>query len=130
MTRILVDSSVWIDYLNGGNPRANVVSDLIDHNVVCTNDLILAELIPSIIKSGETELVGLLKAITKIKLTIDWENIIEMQVANYKKGLNKIGIPDLIILQNTIQNNLSLFSFDKHFRAMSAHHKFKCFEVR
>ena len=42
---ILVDSSVWIDYFRTGKKSTNL--DLfIRQNIVCTNDLILAELIP------------------------------------------------------------------------------------
>jgi hypothetical protein len=42
MTKILVDSSVWIDYFNGNNPKSDILSDLIDSNAICINDLILA----------------------------------------------------------------------------------------
>jgi hypothetical protein len=128
MNSVLVDSSVWIDYFKGNNPKSNILSDLIDKNAVCTNDLILAELIPYIKISGETHLVELLFYLTNIKLNIDWDDIMKMQTLNLKNNLYKIGIPDLIILQNVIQNNLILFSFDNHFKAMSNFHKFKFYE--
>ena len=128
MTRILVDSSVWVDYFNGNNPKANILSDLIDQNSVCINNLILAELVPSIKNTGELNLVDLLMSISNITIHIDWNNIMELQTANLKHGFTKIGIPDLIILQNVIQNDLLLFSFDKHFKLMSSFHKFKTYE--
>ncbi len=40
---VLVDTSVWIDYFRTGNQSAEL-DDLIDENVIVTNDLILAEL--------------------------------------------------------------------------------------
>ena len=54
-------------------------------------------------------------AIKRIELEIDWDEIIDMQTRNLLHGINKVGIPDLIIAQNAINNNLFLFSFDKHF---------------
>ncbi|OGS34863.1 MAG: twitching motility protein PilT [Elusimicrobia bacterium RIFOXYB2_FULL_49_7] len=128
MSDILVDSSVWIDYFNGTNSRANLLSDLIDNNIVCTNNIILAELIPSIKKAGESELADLFLSIKNIPINIDWDEIIKMQTINLKNGFNKIGIPDLIIMQNAIQNELSLFSFDKHFKSMPTFHKCKIFD--
>jgi predicted nucleic acid-binding protein len=38
-----------------------------------------------------------------------------------KNGINAIGISDLIIAQNAIQNDLHLLSLDKHFNLMAKH---------
>jgi predicted nucleic acid-binding protein len=127
MNHILVDSSVWIDYFRNTNSSSAALSDLIDSNSVCTNDLILAELIPFIKVAGKNELVELLMSITNIEIQIDWQDIIKMQTHNVKNGFTKIGIPDLIILQNAIKNNLYLYSHDKHFGLMSTIHRFKLF---
>jgi len=127
MNRVLVDSSVWIDYFRNTNSSSAVLSDLIDSNSVCTNDLILAEMIPFIKVAGKNELVDLLMSITNIDIEIDWQDIIKMQTHNVKNGFTKIGIPDLIILQNATKNDLYLYSNDKHFQLMSTIHKFKLF---
>ena len=42
---VLVDTSVWIEYFRSGN-NFEKLDFLIDENLVVTNDLILAELIP------------------------------------------------------------------------------------
>jgi len=42
---VLVDTSVWIDYLRNGK-KSEKVDFLIDENIVAINDLILAELVP------------------------------------------------------------------------------------
>lgn len=47
-----------------------------------------------------------------------FKGFIDMQTQNITNGINKVGIPDLIIAQNAINNNLLLFSFDKHFSLM------------
>jgi predicted nucleic acid-binding protein len=123
MSRVLVDSSVWIDYfLSARNSEA--LSGLIDTNRICLNDIILAELIPSLITKKENDVVALLQAVEKVKLDIDWSQIIGMQTANLKNGINRVGIADLLVLQNALQNDLVLYSLDKHFRLMQK--LFKC----
>jgi len=124
---VLVDSSVWIEYFKG-NESALLLNELIDSNSLCINDLILAELLPSINQKNEIDLKELLLAIEKIDVEIDWHQIIAMQTLNLKKGINKVGISDLIITQNAIENNLELYAFDKHFTLMSELHELKLFK--
>jgi hypothetical protein len=47
---------------------------------------------------------------------------------NIKKGINKVGIPDLIMLDNVIANNLVLFTEDKHFKLMQKNIVFDLYE--
>ena len=89
--------------------------------------MILTELLPSINHKKEAVLRELLLVITKIPLIISWNALINMQTQNLKKGINKVGIADLIIIQNVIDNDLELFSFDKHFELMSKVHGFRLF---
>jgi predicted nucleic acid-binding protein len=75
--------------------------------------------LPSIIHKKEHNLAKLLNYIDKYILTIDWEEIRNMQLLNIKHGNNNIGISDLIIAQNCIQNGLMIITRDKHFEAMA-----------
>ena len=43
--KVLVDSSIWISYFRSGE-REEVLDFLIEENVIVTNELILAELVP------------------------------------------------------------------------------------
>lgn len=121
---ILVDSSVWIDYFRSGK-NSERLDSFIDQNLVHTNDLILAELIPFLTQKKQSKIVKLLKELHQIPLSINWEKIIEYQTKCLKHGINKIGIPDLIILDNVIQNNLTLYTLDKHFSLMRKIFKFE-----
>jgi predicted nucleic acid-binding protein len=131
MTRVLVDSSVWIHYFNGESmgthSQTNLLSDLIDGNQVCTNDLILTELLPFIRHAGEKKLANLLLSIEKYAIQIDWERVMHAQEINLKHGINKVGIPDLILLQNVLDNHLSLFTLDKHFTLMKKYHPLRLY---
>ena len=124
---ILVDTSIWIDYFKGVESSLPLMN-LIDSNSICTNDLILAELLPSLKIRKETELVRLLESVERYSIRIDWKEIISMQVYNLKNGINKVGIPDLIIAQNAIQNDLKLYAKDKHFSLMKKHISLKIYE--
>ncbi len=118
--QILVDSSVWIDYFRGGN-NSEKLDYYIDENLICTNYLILSELIPTLKIRKQYRLIKLLNEVSKIPLTINWNKIIEYQTLCLQNGINKVGIPDLIIADNAIENDLVLFSLDKHFKLLSKH---------
>lgn len=128
MNNVLIDTSVWIDYF-GDHPLTLIVDELIDKDRIVINQLILSELLPVLVFKKEMELVNILKSIDQIPLEIRWDNIIQYQVKNLKNGLNKIGIPDLIIVDNCIQNDVELFSRDKHFKLMEKIHRFKVFKI-
>ncbi|TVP99236.1 MAG: PIN domain-containing protein [Balneolaceae bacterium] len=116
---VLIDSSVWIEYFkNGGLPK---LDRLIEEDLVCTNELILTELAPALMKKAEHEVLEGLYAIQKIPLDIDWDIIREYQLINLENGINQVGIPDLIILEQVIEQKLTLFSLDKHFMLMRKH---------
>jgi len=119
---VLVDSSVWIAYFKSGGIRK--LDRLIEEDLVCINELILTELAPALLLKKEIELLEGLQAIEKIPLNIDWDIIRDYQLMNLKNGLNRVGIPDLLILQQVIEQKITLFSFDKHFKLMQNHLNF------
>jgi len=117
MKKILVDSSIWINYLKNKSLYGELDQLILD-NQICTNDLILTELIPFLKVKNENKVVDGLLHLDRIPLNINWNSIINYQLLNLKKGINKVGIPDLIILDNVISNKLILFTEDKHFKLM------------
>jgi predicted nucleic acid-binding protein len=128
MRKVLVDTSAWIDYFAGGSYTVGL-SDLIENNIVCSNDIILTELLPALYHRKEDSLVDFVSAVEKMPLKIDWQKIIQAQTVNLRHGLNRVSLPDLIIVQNAIDYDLELFSLDKHFLLMRKLFKFKMFNV-
>jgi len=114
---VIVDTSVWIDYFRSGNNSAKL-DFLIDEELIVINDLILAELVPFLKVQNQRNIIKLLFNIKKLDLTLNWDQIIEFQFNCLKNGLNRIGIPDLIVAQNAKQNRCEIYSFDNHFRLM------------
>ncbi len=115
--KVLVDSSVWIQYFkSAGIP---FLEQLLEEDLACTNDLILTELQPVLMHRRRQDILEGLLALDRVPLRINWDAIRAYQLMNLQNGINKVGIPDLIIIQQIIEEKLTLFSFDKHFRLMS-----------
>jgi len=114
---VLVDTSVWIDYFRSGD-GADKLDYLIDENLVVINELVLTELLPLLIIKKEKKVISLLKMVKKHHIQPDWEEIRNYQISCLKSGASGIGIPDLLIAQNSIQNNAYVYSIDKHFKFM------------
>ena len=114
---VLVDTSIWIEYFRTGS-NSEKLDFLIDENLIVINDLILAELVPSLRTRNQRKIVKLLHNINKLELSIKWDQIIEFQFKCLKNGLNGIGIPDLIVAQNAKQNHCEIYSLDRHFKLM------------
>ena len=112
---VLVDSSIWIDYFRG-DKNSDKLEYFIDENLLVINDLILTELIPFLKIKQQRKIINLLNAIYKLELNINWGQLIDYQHKCLKKGINGVGIPDLIIAQNAIQNQCELYTLDNHFK--------------
>lgn len=112
---VLVDTSVWIEYFRGEN-NFEKLDFLIDENLVVINDLILAELIPFLKIRNQRKVIKLLNHINKLEIHIEWNQLIGFQYKCLKNGLNGVGIPDLIIIQNAKQNHCEVYSLDNHFK--------------
>jgi predicted nucleic acid-binding protein len=114
---VLVDTSIWVAYFRSGD-NSEKLDFLIDENLIVINDLILAELVPSLKVRNQRKIINLLFNIRKLELSINWDQIIEFQTKCLKKGLNGIGIPDLMVAQNAKQNRCEIYSLDNHFILM------------
>jgi predicted nucleic acid-binding protein len=117
---VLVDSSVWIDYFRAGH-HATDLEGLLDDNRIVTNDLILAELIPALQLRRQTLLINLLRELERKPLQPDWDEIVRLQTTCLRLGINGVGIPDLLIAQHAMQNDLQLMARDRHFRQLAIH---------
>jgi predicted nucleic acid-binding protein len=115
---VLVDTSIWIDYFKSGDNSSDMDS-LIDENILVTNDIILAELLPYLKIKKQTKVIELLQNINRPPLKINWEKIIETQVLCLKSGASGVGIPDLIIAQHAKENDCMIYTLDKHFRLLN-----------
>jgi predicted nucleic acid-binding protein len=103
---------------------------LIEENLIVTNEVILAELLPYLKIKKQFKVIKLLNEINSMPLTIHWNEIIEFQVKCLKEGANGVGIPDLIIAQNAKQNSYQIYSLDKHFKLLKQVLKINLYEQK
>jgi predicted nucleic acid-binding protein len=111
--KYIVDSCVWVDFFSK-REHFEAVSSLLTDNCAFINQIILAEILPSARLKNEIEFIECLSAIETVPLNIDWDEIADIQFNCIKSGLNKVGLLDIAITQNAKQNNMGLFSTDKH----------------
>lgn len=117
---VLVDSSVWIDYFRGSGDTSRL-DLLIEENFVVVNELVLAEIIPALHMKRQNRIIALMREIARHPIVIDWDNLTQMQIICLQNGINKVGIPDLMMAQHAIQNHLELYSMDNHFTLLARH---------
>src|SRR3546814_15029695 len=109
--KVLVDSSVWIQYfMSAGIPS---LDQLLEEDFVCTSDLILTELQPVLVHRGRHDVLEGLLALERLHIRIVWAVIREYQLMNLVNWVNNVGIHDLIIIQQVINEKITLFSFEK-----------------
>ena len=116
--RVLIDTSIWIDYFKSG-ANSSGLDSLLDDNVVVINNIILAELVPFLAIKKQFKVIELLNNITLLPLQTDWAEIIRWQTICLSNGHNGVGIPDLLIAQNSRQQNCKIYSLDKHFHLLN-----------
>ena len=126
---VLVDTSVWIDYFKGAESVGDL-DILIDENLVVMNDIVLAELVPYLKIKRQSKVIKLLQDVKRLPLEINWHEIIEFQYVCLKSGANGVGIPDLLIAQNAMQNGYEVYSLDKHFKLLNQILKLELYSIK
>ena len=124
--KIFVDTSIWIGYFNNG--LYDNLESLIENDLIVINDIILTEMIPFLHNIKAIAIIDIMTSLPKNKMNINWKSLIELQKTNLANGVNKVGIPDLIICQNVMQNNQLLWTNDKHFSLMQNYSDLELFE--
>ncbi|MDR1932438.1 MAG: PIN domain-containing protein [Spirochaetales bacterium] len=114
----IIDSCVWIDYFKK-KINFKEISQLLIDNTALTNKIVLAELIPSARSNKEYDFIDCLSGIDVVPLNIDWSEIIEIQYQCIRAGINKLGLLDIAIAQNAKQNDVAIFSTDRHMILLS-----------
>jgi len=110
--RVLADSSVWIDFFRRKN-KSNRLTDLLAEDLVVTNRLILAEILPALKLKAKSDIIGLLRVLMTYEIEPDWEKVIQIQLGHVQRYRTFVGIPDIMIFQNAQQHGLVIYSFDQ-----------------
>lgn len=122
---IIVDSSVWIDYLNDSNTHQTIVlAQLVAEDRVLMGDLILMEILRGFRPDGEFASVSKRLAVLECR-TLAGPQIALKAAQNYRrmraKGITVRKTIDIIIGTYCIENDLPLLHSDRDFDSMEEH---------
>jgi predicted nucleic acid-binding protein len=113
---VIVDTSVLIEFLKGSEKIAKEVTTLIQSNRIVSTGIIIAELMQGIKKPNEEERIAeLLMGVNILEIpTPLWIKAGKLSSSLRRKGIN-LPLTDTVIAILALENDLTLFTFDKHF---------------
>lgn len=115
----MVDTSIWLEFFRvRESPYAEALDRLLEDELVCTANLIKAEIIPG--ARTPKQFRELKDYFNALPLAPDpaslWQEIIDVQFQLKRVGINGISIPDLIIAVVARANNKIIFTKDSDFQ--------------
>jgi len=128
---VLIDTSAWIDFFrDASSPYGQIVDNLLADDFVCTCNLVIAELAPAApTRRKYEEILDSLRALPVLGDPPDiWERVMEAGFSLRRKGVNGVGIPDLLIAAVAGFHKVPVFSKDRHFAAIHDHLGLSLFE--
>ena len=127
--RILIDTSVWIDYFKGRDDQfAEKVSEVLTSSDVYVPRVVIAELIQGAKSEKEIsvieEFIGAFGIIDQTENT--WLKAGKLSFSMKRKGAT-INIVDCYIAVIASENNCKIFSLDEHFKSIKRFLKLELF---
>ena len=110
---ILVDTSVWVDYLRDGDPA---LVFLLEEGQVCTHDYVVGELACGNLRN-RAEVLGLLQSLPRLATATEEETL--FLIENRKLMGRGIGYIDAHLLAATILGGARLWTKDKSLKAVA-----------
>jgi predicted nucleic acid-binding protein len=119
LDKVLVDTSVWIEFFRKKAPYYGIVLELMDDDRICCIGLVLAELMQGAKSEKELNTIKeFLHVFDFLPETIDlWEDAGELSFMLQRKGVT-VGLSDCYISVTTKSANANLLTLDKHFSAI------------
>ena len=114
---VLIDSSIWIQYLNLSDfPGHDSIDDLISDDTACVNGVIKAEvLLGSKSRCEFRELGDIFAGVLELPTNGHVWNLVAELAFELKLRGEMLPIPDLIIAATAISHGCRLYTFDKGF---------------
>ena len=117
--RFIIDSSAWIEYLEGSSKGEKVREILLNNNEVFVLTLMIAEVISKVKrKGGDFDLA--FNAITKNSKVIEISQEIAKEAgllhAEVRKKVKDFGLMDALILASAKKLKVNLLTNDSHFK--------------
>jgi predicted nucleic acid-binding protein len=122
LDKVLVDTSVWIEFFRKKEPSYSRVLKLLDEDKICCIGIVLAELIQGA-RSGEE--IKTLKDFTHVFYFLDesgklWEKAGELSCSLKRSG-KQIGLSDCYIAIAANNEKVGILTMDNHFDTIKGH---------
>lgn len=116
MDKVLVDTSVWIEFFRKKEPGHGVVAALMDDRRLSCMGIILAELIQGAKSDTECEVLrDFVHVFDFLPDTVEhWQQAGELSQLLRKKG-KSVGLSDCYIAVTAAANKVKVLTFDTHF---------------
>jgi tRNA(fMet)-specific endonuclease VapC len=114
--RILVDTSIWIEFFRAKSEVGDHLETLLTQNAVWTCGVVLYEVLQGIKSENEkSKLRSMLTDLPYIEMRkATWERAAEFAILAKKNGLT-LPLSDIFIAAIALENDLSIYTLDKHF---------------
>ena len=115
--RILVDTSIWIEFFRPKSELGRLVEIFLAEDAVCTCGIVMFEVLKGI-KSGDekSKILSIFEILPYAEMTKNlWQRASELSVHLGKKGLN-LPNSDIFIATIALEHNLYIFTLDRHFK--------------
>ena len=121
--RILIDTSVWIDYFRNESARfVDFVAEIVKNHEICVPRIVLAELMQGAKSEKELSIIAeFMEAFTIIDQTDQtWAKSGRLSYDLRKKG-KSVNLTDCYIAVIAQENNCSVLTLDQHFKDIRPH---------
>ena len=115
-SRVLVDTCIWIEFFRAKSGIGDPLEMLLTQNAVWTCGIVLFEVLRGIKSENEKRrLLGMLAGLPYIEMARAlWESAAELAILAKKNGIT-LPLSDIFIAAIAIENDLSIYTLDKHF---------------
>ena len=131
MDKILVDTSVWIEFFRKKEPWYGEISGLMDDKRICCSGIILAELIQG--AKAEKEL-AVLRDFRHVFEFLDesvdlWQAAGELSNTLQRKG-KSVGLSDCYLAASAKAHKVKILTLDKHFDVVKSAISIGLYEIK
>ena len=114
MSKILVDTSVWIDFFSG-KIFVEAINELLSRGLVATCGVVKSEFLP-FLKRERDSTVRFFSRFDQLSFPETlWDEVVVLQRSILSSGENRLALPDLMITALCLHHDCPLFTKDKDF---------------
>jgi len=114
--RILVDTTIWIEFFRARSKIADRLEILLKENAVWTCGVVMFEVLQGMKSEDEKdEILNNLTSLPYAEMTKkSWQRSAELSIVLKKSGVT-LPLSDIFIATIAIENDLSIYTIDNHF---------------